>query len=193
MTRTAYTGRRPRQQQGSSKKTALAMKQDPVERLAFSIARRLRSVLGHPNTATANEHACGYGTVCLWGHPILASLWLQCVDSQPTRALLEVERDSASMSPIKSKHVRYDPQSGIPPLPMVIHRDTDTTISLVTRMWVLDELRWLSQSDSTDLPRTVLDTMLSKLNHGDMIVAIHLSDLTSLLKRAIENNASAVC
>jgi hypothetical protein len=178
------TKRHTRQQQDLPQKAAPGMKRDPVERLAFSVARRLRVALGHP--ATANEHASGYGTVCMTGHPVLTSLWLQCVDSQPAHALIEAERDSASMSPIRNEHVRYE--SGIPQLPMVPHRDGDATINLVTRMWVLDELRWLSQSDCTDAPRTLLDTILSKLNHGDMIVVIHLSDLTNLLKRAIENN-----
>jgi hypothetical protein len=183
------TKRHTRQQQNLPQKAAPDMKRDPVERLAFSVARRLRAALGHP--ATANEHASGHGTVCMTGHPVLASLWLQCVDSQPERALIEASRDSRNMPPIRSRYLRYDPQSGIPRLPMVLHHGRCTTINLVTPLWALDELRWLSQSDSGDAPRTLLDTMLSQLNQGDMPVIIRLSNLINLLKGAIENSTSA--
>lgn len=162
------------------------MKRDPVERLAFSVARHLRTALDHP--ATANEHACGYGTVCMTGHPIIASLWLQCVKGKPERALIEAERDSASMTPIREEQERYDPRSEVPRLPMILYHDGDTTISLMTRIWVLDELRWLSlsQREPGDSPRTRLDTILSQLNHGNPAVAIHLVDLVLLLKKVIK-------
>lgn len=145
---------------------------DVIEKLAISVARHLRAALALP--ATANEHACGYGTICVTGSPIIESLWLQCVDDQPERALIEAEQDSA--------HIPR--REGVPRLPMIPHRGKGTTISLMTRMWVLDELRWLAQSDSTDPQRTLLDTTLSKLNHGMMVVIIHLSDLINLLREA---------
>jgi hypothetical protein len=142
------------------------MSRDIVERLAFTVARQLRAALGHP--ATANEHASGYGTVCMTGHPVFQSLWLQCVVTRPEQALIMAERHAAAMTHL------------------VLHRGTAATINVTTRLWMLDELRWLAQHETSDAPRTPLDTLLSRLNHGNMAVVIHLTDLIHLTKRVIE-------
>lgn len=192
-----------------------SMKRDSLERLAFSVAQRLRAGLGHP--ATAHERASGYGTVCMTGHPVLGSLWLQCVEGPPERALVEAERDSAAwgawnppgrraaanatphLAPLHHRAIRpamrraREPQSGLPWLPLIFYRDKNTTTHLMTRLWVLDELRWISQSDSEDAPRTLLDTMLARLNHGNMPVVLRLVDLVHLLKRVIENEGHTPC
>jgi hypothetical protein len=159
------------------------MSRDPVERLAFSAARQLRAALEHP--ATANEHASGYGTVCLTGHPVFERLWLQCVDGQLERGLVEAVRDIENMAPIKGEALFYAPQLTVPRLPMVLHVGKAATIDVMTPMWVLDELRWLAQRDAGDAPRSLLDMVLSRLNHGNMTVVVHFIDLVHIIKRVI--------
>jgi hypothetical protein len=149
------------------------MKHDAVERLAISVAKRLRDALVHP--AKANEHANGYGTVCMTGHPVVESLWMQCVPSHPGSTLLEVQRDAVSMPSI----------GGVPRLPVVLYREEATTIKVLTQLWVLDELRWHSQCEVGEAPRSSLDRLLSRFNHGDITVVIHFADFMYILKRAL--------
>ena len=87
------TGNRAkRQERGASQR-------DAVESLAFAVAKRLRNALSL--TATANEHADGYGTIRVTGHPVVESLWLRCTGARPERTLLEEERATASLPSIR--------------------------------------------------------------------------------------------
>lgn len=163
-----------------AQKTATSsVRQDAVERLASYVAKRLRAALGHPTTA--NAPACGYGTVCMTGHPILESLWIQCTENRPESVLISAQRDISSMPLTKI----YNSGSVIHKLPLVPHRDQKASICLMTEMWALDELRAHAQWETSDSPRTPLDTVLSKLNHGNMIVIIRLYDFVDLLKHVL--------
>ncbi len=63
-----------------------------------------------------------------------------------------------------------------------------TAIIVTTRLWVLDELRWLAQRDADEL-RTPLDTLLSRLNHGDLVATVQFDAFVYVLQTAIDPNA----
>ena len=160
------------------------MSRDATERLAFSVAKRLRSALGC--RAEANERANGYGTVSAAGHSVVELLWMQCTRDSPERALTEADRDTANMPPIWGDEQLSGTRPIIPRLPTIFHRRFHgaTTIAVTTRLWVLDELRWLTQRDSLDEPRTPLDTILSRLNHGNAAVTVSLDVFVDIAKHA---------
>lgn len=155
------------------------MKRDPVELLAFSVARQLSAALGSI-PVSANEHARGYGTLCATGHPVAERLWIQCTNKPPEGVLIKAELEAANMPSILGKAR----------LPLVICRTLgDAATSVVTtRLWVLDELRSLAQCDADEL-RTPLDTLLSRLNHGDLVVVAQFDEFVYVLQTAIDPNA----
>ena len=160
------------------------MSRDATELLAFAVAKRLRAALSC--RVLANESASGYGTICVTGHPIVERLWLQCTSDAPERELVEADRDAANMGPIWSEGQIPGGQPSLPRLPAVFHRRyrRHAPIDVTTRLWVLDDLRWHAQADASDDPRTELDTVLSRLNRGEVAVTIGLDTFVDIVMAA---------